>query len=113
MKHRARFSALEGAITVAVATGALFGAGCTTTIGEQGGPNPAASGTAGVGASSGTSGASGASGAGGNTGGTGGNVGGTGNSTGVPCQGTHVTTMKRLVRLTENQLVNTYATLFG
>ena len=40
-------------------------------------------------------------------------MGGSGGTTGVPCQGTHVTTMKRLVRLTENQLVNTYTTLFG
>lgn len=56
-------------------------------------------------------------GAGGAAGGTGGGAGlGSGGSGGLPpvsgCEGTQITTQKRVVRLTDNQLVNTYTSLF-
>jgi hypothetical protein len=97
--------------------------GCETTIGDNAnGGDDGMSGSAGTsagtaGSSSGAAGASGASGSTG-TGGTSGvggvgGVGGTAGTVGMPCVGTHVTTVKRIVRLTDNQLVNTYVALFG
>jgi len=122
MKHRARFSSLTSALPVLIAAGGVFAVGCETTIGQDDGANTG--GTAGVAGSSsgsggdaGTAGSSGSSGASGaNTGGTSGvggtpGTGGTGGGT-TACVGTHVTTPKRMVRLTENQLINSYAGLF-
>jgi hypothetical protein len=125
MKHRAPFASLTSALPALIAAGAVFAVGCETTIGGDNGSDDGMSGSAGTSAgnagtsgSSGSSGASGASGATG-TGGTSsggvggvGGTGGTGGTAGTPCVGTHVTTPKRLVRLTENQLVNSYSTLF-
>ncbi|HEX6276902.1 MAG TPA: DUF1592 domain-containing protein [Polyangiaceae bacterium] len=123
MKHRARFSSLTSALPVLIAAGGVFAVGCETTIGEDDGGNTggtagvagSASGSGGDAGTAGTSGASsGSSGA--NMGGTSGvggtpGTGGTGGGT-TDCVGTHVTTPKRMVRLTENQLINSYAGLF-
>ena len=130
MKHRARSSSLRLAIPALVAAGAILASGCSNSIGDDGGSGDGdGGGTAGAAGTAGTSGASGASGASGNSGtggasgasgasgssGVGGSVGGSAGAGGmdVGCVGTHVTTAKRLVRLTDNQLVNTYTALFG
>jgi hypothetical protein len=94
-------------------TGAT-GAGATGGSGGAGG--------AGVGGSS-TGGVGGSAGASGGTGGTGGSMGGSagagasGGSAGLPpvmgCEGTQVTTQKRLVRLTDTQLRTTYTALWA
>jgi hypothetical protein len=101
MKHRNPFSTLTGAVPTLVAASALFAAGCESQIGPDGG-NPGVSGTSG---SAGTAGTGGTGAAG--TGGTGGTGGGD-----PSCEGTYVRVPKRLVRLTSNQLVNTYGILF-
>ncbi len=90
-------------------TGASQGAGATGT----GGSGTGGSSGVGAGGSSGV-GTGGSSGVGtGGSAGTGG-TGGTGGSSGaVGCVGTHVTTSKRVVRLTEYQLYNSYTALFG
>ena len=107
MKH---FSLL----TALLVASAPLAAGCETTIGGDGAEA--------AGNASGSSGASG-SGTGGNS--TGGSTGtggmsgasgsGKGGSAGTPtgCEGSDVTTPKRLVRLLDWQLVNSYITLFG
>jgi hypothetical protein len=72
----------------------------------------------GGGAGSGVGGSAGTGTGGTGTGGTGTGGTGTGGTGGMPplsgpCEGQPTTTQKRLVRLTDNQLVNTYTTLFG
>jgi hypothetical protein len=122
MKHRALFTTLTDMLPTLVAAGALLAVGCSSTIGGDGddaGGTTGGSGPGGSsGASSGSSGSSGDGSGGTATGGspaTGGSsgAGGSGGSTGVPCVGTHVTTAKRIVKLTDNQIVNTYSMLFG
>ncbi|HVR18829.1 MAG TPA: DUF1592 domain-containing protein, partial [Polyangiaceae bacterium] len=123
MKHRAPFSSLTSALPALIAAVTVFAVGCETTIGDNGanGGDDGTSGSAGTssgagGSSSGAAGTSGASGStmtGGTSAGGVGGVGGTSGSTGIACKGTHVTTAKRIVRLTDNQLVNTYVSLFG
>jgi hypothetical protein len=87
----------------ATGSGAMAGSGV-------GGTNAAGSGAGG--ATGGTPATGGAGGTGGSTGG----AAGLGGSGGLPpvsgCEGTQVTTQKRVVRLTDNQLVNTYTALF-
>jgi hypothetical protein len=113
MKHPAHISFL----TAVLAAGALFATGCDTTIGG-GSAGPGPGGPAGNSGNSGTSGASGTNGTGGasgtnGTGGASGNGTGGGNPTPTGCQGSDVTTPKRLVRLLDRQLVNSYTSLFG
>ncbi|HEX6763960.1 MAG TPA: DUF1595 domain-containing protein, partial [Polyangiaceae bacterium] len=95
-----------------VAASAFFTVGCETTIGGPGGDgnNPGMSGSSGA---AGASGASGAAGTGSGTGGSSG-IGGDGGTGGtdVTCEGTYVRVPKRIVRLTSNQLVNSYTALF-
>jgi hypothetical protein len=93
--------------------------GCTGTIGS--GPSGSGATGSGVGGTnaggSSVGGATGGTPATGGAGGTAGSTGGLGASGGLPpvsgCEGTQVTTQKRVVRLTDNQLVNTYTALFA
>jgi hypothetical protein len=103
------------AVRSVVFLGALAAAGCDTTIGPDGAGmagtgDGAAAGGSGASGAAGTSGSAGTAGFGATAGTTG--TGGSAGSTNTPCVGTPVTTPKRLVRLTENQLVNSYAALF-
>jgi hypothetical protein len=112
MKHPGQFSFLPAL----VAAGALFAMGCDTTIGGGSAGGAAASGNSGNSGTTGTGGGSGnaTGGASGNaTGGASGNGTGGGNPTPTGCEGTDVTTPKRLVRLLDRQLINSYTSLFG
>jgi hypothetical protein len=85
--------------TSAGATGGASGSGARPAVGGSAGSGTGGTGTGGTG-----------------TGGTGTGGTGTGGTAGLPplsgpCDGNPVTTQKRLVRLTDNQLVNTYAAL--
>ena len=97
-------------LTALLVASAPFVVGCETTLGGDG-----AEAAGNTGGSSGSSGA----GAGGSTGGSSGKGGmsgsGTGGSSGstTNCEGSDVTTPKRLVRLLDRQLVNSYGALFG
>jgi hypothetical protein len=103
MKHFSLLTALFVASTP-------FVAGCETTL-EGDGPGgagnaPGSSGNSGTGTGGSTGGSAGKGGTSGS--GTGGS---SGNTTG--CEGSDVTTPKRLVRLLDRQLVNSYGALFG
>jgi hypothetical protein len=102
---------LRVVLAPAVLAGAFFLSGCESTIaGADNGGGAAVAGTPSAGASSGgttggSTGANGGTGAGGSTGGSAG--------TATGCIGSDVTTPKRIVRLLERQLVNSYGVLFG
>jgi hypothetical protein len=120
-----RFASPLGSSVTVLGLYALLG--CNGTIGSGSwGSGAAGSGAAGSGVGGTNAGGPGVGGAPGGTAGSTGGGGGTAGSTGgaaglggsggLPpvsgCEGTQVTTQKRVVRLTDNQLVNTYTALF-
>src|SRR5262245_22005592 len=105
MKHRPQASLLAGLAQALVASGALFAAGCESTIA---GTEPLGAGGTSPAGSSGSSGAGSGAGGGGGVSGSAASAG-----TGSDCVGSDVTTPKRVVRLLDRQLVNSYIALFG